>query len=67
MEKVIIENRSELPLKEVVFMVAVVIEMGRISNNNTQYSYHTSFKNGVGISTFKNKESDRFVITREDK
>ena len=67
MEKIIIENRTGLPIEGVLFMVAKVISMGRISNNNTQYCYHTSFADGVGVTTFKNKKSDRFVAYMEIK
>lgn len=64
-EKIIIENRTNLPIEGVLFMVARVISMGRISNYETQYCYHTSFADGIGISTFKNKRSDRFVVFKE--
>ena len=67
MEKLIIENRTTLTMERVLPFVASVLSMGRISNNNTQYCYHTSFADGVGVTTFKNKKSDRFVVYMENK
>lgn len=65
MEKLIIENRTTLTMERVLPFVASVLSMGRISNNNTQYCYHTSFADDIGISAFKNKESDKFIVALE--
>ena len=65
-EKIIIENRTTIPMERVLTYVAAVLSRGRISNNNTQYCYHTSYAGEVGVSAFKNKNSDRFVVTREN-
>ena len=62
MEKIIIENRTTIPMKDTLFMVAKVISAGRISNNYTQYCYATTFADGVSVITSKNKYSDRFII-----
>lgn len=60
MEKIIIENRSSLPLLIVMECVKEVIKLGRISNNNTQYCYCISFTS-INVITDKNKMSDRFI------
>ena len=65
-DKVIIENRTTMPLEDALIRVARVIEMGRISNNCTQYCYHTHFSGDVGVAAFKNKCSDRFIVFKDD-
>jgi len=66
MNKLIIDNRTELTDLEAVTLVGRVIEQGRISNDEKQYCYGT----GITIEgkeymvwTDLNKKSDRFVIT----
>ena len=69
MEKIIIENRSKLSIQSALGMVGSVIEMGRVSNNNTQYCYATTFdtsEGGAFVSALKNKNSDRFVVHHND-
>ncbi len=44
MNKLIIENKSDLPWLDVLAYVAGVINMGRISNDGKQYCYASSFK-----------------------
>ena len=61
MKKIIIENRTTVPMETILLLVTKVISMGRISNNNTQYCYATTFHDII-IWTDKNKKSDRFVV-----
>ena len=67
MEKIIIENRTTLPMERVLPFVASVLSRGRISNDDTQYCYHTSFADKIGVTTFKNRASDRFIVYMEIK
>lgn len=62
MSKVIIENRTSLSMLECLDRVRQVIEKGRISNNDKQYCYYTTFTDGIGVSTDLNKSSDRFIV-----
>jgi hypothetical protein len=62
-EKLIIENRTNLPMIKVLDYVNSVIKLGRISNG--QYCYVTTFDNDYVVSAFKNKGSDRLVIYKE--
>ncbi len=62
MEKIIIENRTTVPMEEAILLVARVISEGRISNNNTEYCYASTFAGGISVVTSKNKHSDRFVV-----
>lgn len=62
MGKIIIENKSDLSMLDAIHYVEEVIKKGRISNNNTQYSYATLFVNGIVISATRNKNSDKFVV-----
>jgi hypothetical protein len=66
MNKLIIDNRTELTDFEAVVLVSRIIKRGRISNNGKQYCLGT----GITIEdreymvwTDLNKKSDRFVIT----
>jgi hypothetical protein len=66
MNKLIIDNRTELTDLQAVHLVAEVIKQGRISNYGKQYCYGTEITiedNKYMIWTDLNKKSDRFVIT----
>jgi hypothetical protein len=62
MEKLIIENRTDQSLLTLLGYVQTVLSQGRISKNNTQYCFLTTFKDGIVIAADKNKASDRLVI-----
>jgi len=66
-ERIIIENRTKKASWAVSLeMILTVIESGRISNNDKQYCYATTFNTHEGkfiVSTDLNKKSDRFVIS----
>lgn len=67
MGKIIINNRAEIPDTEALDLVKRVINMGRVSNNNTQYCYLSICPTSDGnfaVSTDKNAKSDRFTLTR---
>ncbi len=69
MSKLIIDNQSDLSDWRVLYLVQQVINGGRVSNNDKQYCYLTSFKLREGIyivATDLNKKSDRFVIYKEN-
>ena len=65
MDKIIIENRTDKHMNEVLGYVAAVIQGGRISNNGKQYCYATRFKENIMVYTDLNKKSDRFIIWQE--
>ena len=68
MNKLIIDNRTELTDLEAVTLVSKVIGQGRISNDGKQYCYATIAKIGgveYAVYTDLNKMSDRFVITTQ--
>jgi len=68
MEKLIIENRTELLMADVIYLVARVISGGKISKTSKgkQYCFCTTFSNGIVIYADKNKLSDKLIIS-EDK
>jgi hypothetical protein len=43
MEKLIINNKSELPMEQVLEIAQAIVRQGRMSNNGKQYCYLTSF------------------------
>ena len=65
MNKIIIDNKTELSDITALTLACEVINQGRISNNNTQYCYVTrvEFKGKYYmIYSDLNKKSDRLVI-----
>ena len=63
--KLILENKSDLPINVFLDLCKDVISMGRISNNDTQYCYLTAFEvNGENyhIVSDLNKKSDRLTL-----
>ena len=68
MSKIIIYNESNLHDTVALDKVASVIAEGRISNNNTQYCYATTFGlAGVAVLAGKNKHSDVFWVRDYEK
>ena len=66
LNKLIIDNRTELTDLDVITLVGKVIKQGRISNDGKQYCYGTGITiedKEYMIWTDLNKKSDRFVIT----
>ena len=66
MNKLIIDNRTSLSLADIMPYVLKVLEMGYVSNDNTQYCYHTVWGSGISISAIRNDKSDRFVVFMEN-
>ena len=63
MSKLIIDNRSDLQDEAAILLVGTIIRMGRISNDDKQYCYYTTFSGGkYGVSTDLNAKPDRFVV-----
>lgn len=62
MDKLIIDNRTSLSLIDIMPYVLKVLEMGHVSDNNSQYCYHTTWNSGISISAVRNGKSDRFVV-----
>lgn len=65
--KIIIENRTELPLLKVMWYVEAVMKEGLISNDGKQYCYMTTFRDGICVSTDLNKKSHRFVVWYDER
>ena len=66
MNKIIVENRTDMSDLDSLELACSVIRQGRVSNNNKQYCYVCTSKvnnKNYAISTDLNKKSDRFVIT----
>ena len=65
MNKLIIDNRTDLSDLDAVNLVSKVINQGRISNDGKQYCYGTGVtykEKPYLIWTDLNKKSDRFII-----
>lgn len=66
MSKLIIYNNTDLDMDEVLPYILSVIRQGRISNDNTQYCYHTVFKDGITVTSKLNKSSDTLTVDRDE-
>ena len=68
-EKIIIENRTKMPMKEIIKYVKTVIEGGKISKTakGEQYCFASRFSDSIVVVTDKNKSSDRFIVYMEGK
>ena len=64
-EKIIIENRTTLPMVELLDHVGAVLKQGKVSGDC--YCYVTRFKDGTIVIAEKNKASDRFIIENEER
>ena len=65
MNKLIIDNQTELSLSETLWYVGHVLDGGMISNDGKQHCYLSVFHDGVEVITMLNKKSERFIIKRE--
>ena len=61
-ERIIVQNDTDKPTPEILDYVKVVMQMGKISNDNTQYCYATRFKDGIIVAAIQNKASVRFIV-----
>ena len=61
-EKIIIDNRTDKPMQDILPYVQSVINMGRVSGNETSYCYVSKFKDDVMVAAEKNKASDTFIV-----
>jgi len=65
-KKIIIENHiDELSMEQLLDCYIVpIVRQGKVSKTGAgkQYSFVSVFKNGVVVSAFKNKKSDRLVV-----
>ena len=60
-EKLIIDNKTDKTMAEIMGHVAKVLEMGRVSDDDG-YCYQTEFNDGVIVSARRNKASDTLVV-----
>jgi hypothetical protein len=67
MEKLIIENRTSMPMDDALEYVRSVIIKGKISKTSKgeQYCFAVAWPNGVRVFADKNKCSDRLIVTDE--
>jgi hypothetical protein len=63
MGRIIINNKSDLPDVDVVYLVARIINNGRVSNNGKQYCYLATHQDDkYHIVSDLRKRSDSFII-----
>ena len=68
MDKLIIENQTDLKMFDVLPYAGYVVSMGRISKTSKgkQYCFLTRCKDGIIVWADKNKNSDRLIIRKEE-
>ncbi|MCK5604479.1 hypothetical protein KAR91_21495 [Candidatus Pacearchaeota archaeon] len=64
MEKLIIENRSNLSMEDALIRVKHVVSAGKISKTakGEQYCFMITWPDGVYVCADKNKKSDRLIV-----
>ena len=66
MGKLIIDNRTDRPMSEILIYAKEVVQMGRQSNYKKQYCYLSVYKTTkdteLHIASDLNKKSDRLTI-----
>ena len=64
MSKIIIEIKDDIGDYEAIYALLDVIALGKISNSETMYCYHTEMYNGIHVSIVnkKNAKSLKFII-----
>ena len=65
MSKFIIEIRDGIGDYEAIEALLEVMNVGRISKDDTMYCYHTEMANGINVSSIekrKNGKSNKFII-----
>jgi uncharacterized membrane-anchored protein len=63
MGRIIVNNKSDLTDFEAMGLVMSVMVLGRISNDDKQYCYLTTFRDGAyHIVTDLRKKSDSFTV-----
>lgn len=69
MDKLIIENQTEIPLTELIYYIRHILSEGKVSKHTRGmgYCFHTAWENGITIVADKNKNSDRLIVYQEKK
>ena len=68
MEKIIIQNETDLPIVDVLPFVASVLRDGRVSDNGKAYCYGSVWRDffvdgqHLMVAAIRNEKSDRFVV-----
>ena len=65
--KFIIEVRDGIDPNEALDRVGHVISEGRVSKNNTLFCYHTSWSDGINVTTRDYRKNDCFVVYKNQK
>ena len=68
-ERLIIDNRTDIPMSEALEYAIAVVKMGRISDGGESYCYATTFRRGAGevvVCAHRNKRSDRLLLYMQE-
>ena len=63
--RLIIDNRTALPVVCLLPHIQAVLNEGLISDNGRSYCYVTTFKGGIVVSANKIKTGHRLVVRKE--
>lgn len=66
-EKLIIVNKTDLPMTDILSMASQVVSMGRESGDGTSYCYITTFHNGTVCFAKRNRKSDTLTFSNIEK
>ena len=62
-EKLIIDNRTDLPMTQILSAAHVIVSLGRISGDS--YCHVTEFKDGLVCLARRNVKADTLVFIKE--
>ncbi len=65
MSRFIIDVRDNIDPAAALLYVGNVIHQGKISKDNTQYCWLTTFHDGITVITRDNRKSDSFVVCKD--
>ncbi len=67
--KIIVHNRTDMPMEEAMVYVLHVIRGGRVSETSKgkQYCFCTTWKDGIIVWATRNQHSDSFSVWKEKK
>jgi len=65
MSRIIIDVRDDIDPAVALLRVGNVIHQGKISKDNTQYCWLTTFHDGTQVITRDNRKSDSFVVCKD--
>jgi len=62
--KLIVHNRTDRPMLEILPYIKTVLRQDRISNSRKQYCYVSTFADGTVVTAELNQKSDKLIVSK---